>query len=419
MAWGHPVASYQTLGLVNEIGTTRNGTSMLNKNALIFSILFIGACAGSDGSNGPVSLVALEVEAAGDNCEVGGQKIQAGIDANGDGVLDSTEVASTRYVCDGVGSAGAAGSIGAAGADGLANLVTTIAEAPGTNCATGGTLVSYGLDDDASGTLEAAEVDGSTYVCNGADGADGADGTNGLNSIVMTTPEAPGNNCATGGTLISYGLDDDANGTLEQAEVDGSSYVCHGAVGAAGSNGVSTLVNSSPEQPGLLCAAGGTVVTYGLDDDASGTLEPTEVDGFYPICNGANGADGAAGAAGISAIMTTSVEAPGTNCAAGGTVVTYGGDDDADGTLQPTEVEGSVYVCNGEAGAVGAAGADGTDGGPRTVIRFDRGSDFGYCPYSPSGATDIFVGVDVNGNGILDDAEIDTGLTVCEADFAF
>lgn len=72
--------------------------------------------AGADGKN---SLVRIDAESAGANCAAGGQKIVAGLDANGDGVLDVAEEESASFVCNGsegaVGETGATGTTGATG----------------------------------------------------------------------------------------------------------------------------------------------------------------------------------------------------------------------------------------------------------------------------------------------------------------
>lgn len=67
--------------------------------------------------------------------------------------------------------------------------------------------------------------------CSGDDGnngSDGANGSNGLNSLISQTTLAAGNaNCVTGGVQIDTGLDDNANGVLDAAEVDSTQYMCN------------------------------------------------------------------------------------------------------------------------------------------------------------------------------------------------
>jgi hypothetical protein len=61
---------------------------------------------GVTGQNGLNALIKTTSEAAGANCTNGGTKIETGLDANGNGVLDAVEVngSQTIYVCNGAGS---------------------------------------------------------------------------------------------------------------------------------------------------------------------------------------------------------------------------------------------------------------------------------------------------------------------------
>ena len=70
----------------------------------------VTVCHGEDGANGQDgeggqdgenALIALFDEPAGDNCTYGGTGIQAGVDLDGDDVLDPEEITTTEYVCDG------------------------------------------------------------------------------------------------------------------------------------------------------------------------------------------------------------------------------------------------------------------------------------------------------------------------------
>ncbi|MGN6520528.1 MAG: DUF7151 family protein [Dokdonella sp.] len=68
------------------------------------------------------------------------------------------------------GMQGPQGIAGAAGADGFNTLLATSAEPSGANCAAGGTLVRVGLDTNRNGVLDAGEVNAAQnrYICNGA-----------------------------------------------------------------------------------------------------------------------------------------------------------------------------------------------------------------------------------------------------------
>ncbi len=61
---------------------------------------------GEPGEDGSSVLLTVTSERPGDNCLSGGQRVQTGIDADADGVLDSGEVAATSYVCNGASTAG-------------------------------------------------------------------------------------------------------------------------------------------------------------------------------------------------------------------------------------------------------------------------------------------------------------------------
>ncbi len=284
-------------------------------------------CNGGNGQDGLRSLIAVTAEPAGANCATGGQRVENGIDDDGNGTLDAAEVDGTTYVCN--------------GADGTSppqSLLNVTAEPAGANCATGGQRIDHGIDDDGNGTLDAAEIDGTTFICNGADGSTGQTGAQ---SLVAVTPETAGLNCATGGQRIDYGIDDDADGTLDAGEIDGTTYVCNGADGTAGQNGLQSLLAVTPEPAGTNCADGGQRIDYGIDDNGNGTLEAGEIDGTAYACDGATGGNG------LQTLVTTTPEAAGTNCAAGGQRIDYGLDDNSDGTLDAGEIDGTAYTCNG------------------------------------------------------------------------
>ncbi len=79
---------------------------------------------GPSGADGKISLVKTSTEAAGANCTTGGTKIETGIDANGNSILETSEINTslTRYICNG--AAGQTGATGPSG-PGFANGTTT------------------------------------------------------------------------------------------------------------------------------------------------------------------------------------------------------------------------------------------------------------------------------------------------------
>ena len=103
-------------------------------------------------------LVKTTTEPAGANCANGGTKIEVGLDANGNGVLDASEVNSslTKYVCNGNSS------------NGLNSLINTTNEPAGVNCPNGGIRIEVGLDNNNNGILEQIEINNTMtkFVCN-------------------------------------------------------------------------------------------------------------------------------------------------------------------------------------------------------------------------------------------------------------
>jgi hypothetical protein len=142
----------------------------------------IGA-AGSNGLNGQNALVKTTLEAAGANCINGGVKVESGLDANTNGILDPAEVNAllTTFVCN-----------GSAGAQGIQGLPGT----NGTNGAVGATgpIGPTGLTGPAGaqgiqglpGTNGAAGATGPA----GPQGIQGLPGTNGTNGAVGATGPA-------------------------------------------------------------------------------------------------------------------------------------------------------------------------------------------------------------------------------------
>lgn len=247
-------------------------------------------------------------------------------------------------------------------------LIAQAVEAAGANCADGGIKVTTGQDDGTGGgtpddgILHADEVDSTLYVCNGADGATGAAGANGKNSLIASLSEAPGVNCEWGGFKVQTGLDDDTDGILDAGEIDETFYVCNGA------DGYTALIDQTAEAPGVNCANGGTKVTAGVDTDRDGILDAGEIDHTFYVCTGATGPTGATGATGatgpqgpqgdpgtngVNSVFEFTNEPAGENCVVGGFKIDAGLDNGdgggvaANGNLEPGEIDFTSYACNG------------------------------------------------------------------------
>jgi hypothetical protein len=208
----------------------------------------------------PDPLVEVVPEGSGLNCPNGGVAIATGLDTNGNGTLDQDEITSTSYVCS---------------PDPLpppppppAQLVTVVPEPAGAHCVFGGLAIQVGTDSNGNGVLEDAEVQTTSYLCE----------TDASAQLVRVVIEPPGTNCEYGGQSIETGIDTNDNGILEDEEVGARSYVCTGAAG------LQALVRVDPEPPGANCSGGGSAIRVGVDVDHDGSLEDTEVQTTSYLC---------------------------------------------------------------------------------------------------------------------------------------
>ena len=435
---------------------------MMKAHFLIFAVMMFTAsgCFNDDESEDAPSTVASIIgEALEADCPSGGVVLGYGIDSNGNGSLDEDEVNGTEIICHGApgepgqtgpqGEEGANGAPGIDGDDGWTALIRTMVEEPGQNCAEGGLKIEAGLDTDGDGTLSDEEVTETQYICDGADGEageggvagasgdDGEPGEDGTSALISTSTEEPGANCEEGGLKIEAGLDLDANGLLSSEEATATQFICNGAGGQDGQNGVDgespepcsaesnndgtititcpdgssvtvtdgtdgapSIAVASVELAGVPCPEGGIHLAVGTDLNLNGMLDNDEVLSENYLCNGVTGADGSSGADGsngLNALVALSAEAPGESCLAGGTLITTALDANNDGAIQNDEVISSITVCNGVDGLTSlmstsaeAAGENCADGGVR-----------------------VDVGLDVNSNSILDAGEITNTAYIC------
>ncbi|MFD2725720.1 DUF7151 family protein [Hyunsoonleella rubra] len=290
-------------GIKVEVGIDNNSNGTLDSNEILNTSY---VCNGVDGNS---SLTTVTTEPSGDNCENGGVKIDSGIDENGDGTLDNTEITATAYVCNGI--------------DGNDGLIKTTNEAVGTNCENGGIKIDSGIDTNGNGSLDVEEITATTYVCNGIDGN---------NSLTKMTNEAAGTNCETGGVKIDSGIDTNGDGTLDESEITATAYVCNGI------DGNDSLTKITNEAAGSNCENGGLKIDTGVDTDANGILDDTEIRATAYTCNGVDG--------NISLVNVTD-ELAGENCENGGVKIESGVDDNANGTLDEEEVSIERFICNG------------------------------------------------------------------------
>jgi len=80
---------------------------MFKKMSIVLAcigICFLTACTGKSDSNvenKSAAILKTPLPVGDSHCPTGGVSIDAGIDSNGNGVLDPSEITSTQYVCNG------------------------------------------------------------------------------------------------------------------------------------------------------------------------------------------------------------------------------------------------------------------------------------------------------------------------------
>ena len=263
-----------------------NAKNFLWRGALLSAVLLVSACGGGDSTGLTGQSVALRTvpEPAGVNCATGGTKIEAGPDSNASGSLETGEVNSTAYVCNG--QAGLVGLTGAAGIAGLQGLAGA-AGATGPAGATG-TTGSIG----PSGPAGATGITGSI----GPSGPAGATGTTG-----SIGPSGPAGATGTTGTIGPAG----PAGATGTVGLTGSS----GPQGVAGTTGLTGLTGS----PGATGSPGtnGTNGTAGLNSAIQVCLVPVTFENLTGICGGKTSGPGTLIQAGKSTINVGFPDDPG------------------------------------------------------------------------------------------------------------
>ncbi len=203
--------------------------------------------------------------------------------------------------------------------------------------------------------------------------------------------------CPAGGKQIVQGKDSDKDGVLDASEITQTDYVCNGL---DGKDGKTTLIASRTEPLGLACPTGGKAFSWGFDDDLDGFLDPGEVTGTTFVCNGLRGAAGANGKDGKVALVALTPIGHGAYCTYGGTAIRTGFDLDGDGVLDPGEDTSTSFACNG---------APGTSGHSSLVSPSPEPAGTN-CK---NGGVKIESGLDANDDNVLGAAEVKTTSYVC------
>jgi hypothetical protein len=107
-------------------------------------------------------------------------------------------------------------------------------------------------------------------------------------------------------------------------------------------------------------------------------------------------------------------------CSNGGLLITMWADTDGNGEWAQSETQSTQRLCNGNDGgdgANGSAGQDGTDGTDGLdgydLIVDSQNADSISCPSSVNGK-EVFLGRDINRNGVLENIEIEHSYAICD-----
>lgn len=337
---------------------------------LIPVALLLVACGDGNVQQLPDSLTATR-DATEAECTDGGIVFLTGLDDDGDGALGESEVDDAQIVCSP--EDGMPGDDGSPGRDALIRVTE---EPAGTNCEFGGQRFDSGVDTDEDGQLDDEEVEMTTYVCDAAPGEDGA-------NYLVRTSTATRPECDDGpAVVLDSGFDDDRDGALGDDEIEDTEVIC------LGREGLSFLIDVSPEPAGTNCSAGGQRVRRGFDSNRSGSLEPTEVEEVQFLCTP------------VATLVRTSTIGPGAECEVGGLRLQSGLDNNANGILEDVEVNATRFLC------------DGTDGFAALVAT----SSVGPGSDCPNGGFRVETGLDLNRDGVLNPDEVSSTSFACDGD---
>ncbi len=121
---------------------------------IVFIVASILVACDDECQNGLTSLIDIQTEPVGENCNSGGLKIISGIDLNNNGILDMDEIDETKYICN-----------GQSGSDGILSLMNILPEPAGENCSNGGYKIISGLDINQNSNLDENEIQNTEYLC--------------------------------------------------------------------------------------------------------------------------------------------------------------------------------------------------------------------------------------------------------------
>jgi hypothetical protein len=201
-------------------------------------------------------------------------------------------------------------------------------------------------------------------------------------ALYRIDPVPPGADCAYGGNLVRYGVDRNHNGVLDAGEVTESHFLCNPTPPA-----LAPLVERTDAvAPSLSCPAGGARISVGYDQNGNGKLDDSEIVKSTDVCSQPP----------PPVLVRTRSEPASATCANGGTIVESGPDANGDGKLEDNEVAKTTRVCNPP---------DKT-----ALVRLDPEPSGPSCS---AGGTAVKSGLDLDGDGKLEDNEVTSTKYAC------
>lgn len=116
----------------------------------------------------------------------------------------------------------------------------------------------------------------------GTVGPQGIQGIPGSNTLIKTTTEPAGANCATGGVKHEYGIDANGNGVLDAGEINAAltKYVCNGATGSA-ANAWALTGNTGTTSADFIGNADNQPIRFGINSNIAGIIDPSNSNTAY------------------------------------------------------------------------------------------------------------------------------------------
>lgn len=204
----------------------------------------------------------------------------------------------------------------------------------------------------------------------GQEGAKGSSGMAGQSAPLLLVQVTNSSTCENGGNLFEIGNDVDGDNSLSNSEISVAVDICNGGDGISGQdgipgmngtdgadgenvtngsngiNGLNALITTTPEAAGSNCANGGVRIDVGVDQNSDSNLSVSEIDQTQFVCN-ANGAS-----SNSTLINTITVTSPSLMCDAGGRVLSYGLDNGdgggvfSNGILENGEIDYTTTFCS-------------------------------------------------------------------------